>query len=266
MNFVEENLIKMREKNPVIQCFTNNVVTNFTANVLLSSGASPIMSYCEEEAEEMQNIASALLLNIGTLDKTTSDQMRFQANISKKTKIPVIIDPVGAGASKLRTNLSIELINKANTKIIKGNSGEIAAINGIIGKTRGVDATISEESFTSKITIETAKKFNCTVVTTGKIDYISDGHRIAKIFNGSEMLQKITGAGCSLGALIGAFVSVTDPFEAAISAVEFFNIAAEISEKEKNFPGSFKIKLLDNLMKLNKETISKMKRVEINEI
>jgi hydroxyethylthiazole kinase len=266
MLFIEKNVVEMRKKNPVVQCFTNNVVTNFTANVLLSSGASPIMSYCKEEAEEIQKIASALLLNVGTLDKTNSDQMKFQANVSKRTNIPVIIDPVGAGASNVRTALSIELINEANTKIIKGNAGEISAVNGISGKTRGVDAINLENSSIAELAIETAKKFNCTVAITGKTDYISDGKKIAKIYNGTEMLQKITGAGCSLGALMGAFISIAEPFEAAISAIVFFNIASEISEKEGKYPGTFKTKLLDNLMKLDKQTISVMKRVEINEI
>jgi hydroxyethylthiazole kinase len=104
------------------------------------------------------------------------------------------------------------------------------------------------------------------VAITGKTDYISDGKKIAKIYNGTEMLQKITGAGCSLGALMGAFISIAEPFEAAISAIAFFNIASEISEKEGKYPGTFKTKLLDNLMKLDKQTISAMKRVEINEI
>lgn len=254
---------ELREKNPLVLCLTNFVVTNFTANVLLASGCSPIMSFDGREISELCSISQAVLINIGTLNEDFEDLIFKAIETLKIKNIPVVFDPVGSGATKQRTELTKKIINLLNNGnlIIKGNASEILSILDL-GNSRGVDSVDSSDNV-----IEIGKKissqFNCKVCITGKNDYIikENGEKILKLSNGSKLLQKITGTGCALGGLIAGFSSLNknNSIEKAIST---FNIASEIAEKNSESKiGSFQIELLNQLGNIKSEEVKKLEKI-----
>jgi len=249
----------LREQKPLVVNITNYVVMNNTANALLALGASPIMAHSRQEMAEMMTFAGALVINIGTLDSQWIPRMSFaveQANINNKL---VVLDPVGCGASKLRTQTSRDIAQAANKLIIRGNASEIIAMAGEQGNSKGVDALDSSEAAVgaARHLIET---YQCSVVISGATDYVITAERLIKLNNGHTMMPFVTGMGCSLSALTGAFAAVGE--ETGLAATAILGVAGEIAAEQSTGPGSLQLNLLDALYQLDQATL--IKRLKIS--
>ncbi len=204
---VWQNVADIRSKSPLVHNITNYVVMNTTANALLAIGASPIMAHAQEEMEEMTAIAGALVINIGTLSKHWIESMVAAAAFAKKRGIPVVLDPVGAGASKLRTETSLRIIRESRPGIIRGNASEIIALGLSEAKTKGVDS-VHASSDAVGMGKDIAREHDCVVSISGIRDYIAYGETILAVNNGNAMMPRVTGMGCTASALTGAFAAV----------------------------------------------------------
>ncbi|MCP4682348.1 MAG: hydroxyethylthiazole kinase [Desulfobacterales bacterium] len=249
------NLEKIREKQPLIHNITNFVVMNFTANVLLSMGASPVMAHAANEVEEMAGFAGALVLNIGTLTDEWIESMILAGKKASGMKTPVILDPVGAGATALRTDSAKLIIDEINISAIRGNASEILSLRYKDSKTKGVDAVHSVEDATETALI-LARELDTTLAITGPSDLVTDGDRVIRVQNGHPLMGRVTGTGCAATAVIGAFLSVDeDPVSATATALSFFGLAGEIAAKRASAPGSFMISLIDALYEITPEML-----------
>jgi hydroxyethylthiazole kinase len=254
---VNELLQKVRNENPLVHNITNVVVTNFTANGLLALGASPVMAYAHEEVADMAKIAGALVLNIGTLNRDVVESCMIAGKSANANNVPVIFDPVGAGATSYRTESASRILDEVNISLIRGNVAEIANVAGYQWNIKGVDAGVAKGN-TVELAISTAKKLNTVVVITGKEDVVSDGIRTYVVRNGHHALTKVTGTGCLLTSVIGAFTAVEkDVVKAAVSALTFYGVAAELTVKkiEGQGPGSFQIEFLNQLAMVNENEL-----------
>lgn len=254
-------LEKIRREKPVVHHLTNWVTIYDCANIVKALGASPVMAHAQEEVAEMANIASALVLNIGTLTVDFIEAMKIAAQAANKKGIPVILDVCGAGATKLRDEKSFELLKKVKINIIKGNASEIARVSGEDVSTKGVDsANVSKNMI--ELAKHCAKEYDATVVVTGKDDIITDGNRVYLIKNGDTMMTHVVGTGCMATSVIGAFAAIEkDLVCAAAGGLVCFEVAAELAALKAKGPASFKEKLFDAIFSLDKRTIDKMQRV-----
>ncbi|GLB60657.1 hydroxyethylthiazole kinase [Cytobacillus sp. NCCP-133] len=246
-------LEKVRAENPLVHNITNVVVTNFTANGLLAIGASPVMAYAHEEAAEMAKIAGALVLNMGTLTEKEVQSMLIAGRSANEHGVPVIFDPVGVGATAYRTETANRIAGELNISIIRGNAAEIANSAGHHWEIKGVDAGVGKGS-TIELARTAAKELKTAAVITGKQDIVSDGTSTYAIYNGHPLLTKVTGAGCLLTSVIGAFAAVEkDPVKAAVSSLVVYGTAAEIAAENTNGrgPGTFQIEFLNSLYNIS---------------
>lgn len=258
---------ELRNKVPLVHNITNYVTVNDCANAVLAIGASPIMAEDMEETQDITSISSALVINIGTLNKRTIDSMIASGKKANELGIPVILDPVGAGASKLRNDTTEAILQQVKLAVLRGNMSEISFVAGLEVSTKGVDASEADAK-NDGVTIakKVANQFNCIVAITGAIDIISDGKRVVTIENGHKMLSKVTGTGCMTTALTGAFAGATeDYYTAAVAGVASMGIAGEIAyEKAGNLgAGSFHTAIIDAISQLDAGTIEK--RAKFNE-
>ena len=259
---IYKSIESIRRQAPVVHNITNYVVMNSTANALLAIGASPVMSHAEEEVEEMVNIASALVINIGTLSERWVNAMFKAARQARKKGIPIILDPVGAGATAYRTKTARDLINDEPPAVIRGNASEIMALYDDKSKTKGVDSAASSDG-----AIDIAQKLNeiykCVICVSGATDYIIDKEKIMKIKNGHPLMSRVTGLGCTASALCGAFAAVEKiPFAATVKAMAIMGIAGEIAVKTAAGPGSLQTHFLDILYRLTEDDIKKNLKIE----
>lgn len=242
-----ENLARLREKKPLIHNITNYVVMNYTANALLAMGASPVMAHAQNEVEDMVSFAGALVLNIGTL---TDDWIASMLKAGKKASAqgtPIILDPVGSGATPLRTNSAKQIIDQTDIRVIRGNASEILSLRHADSKTKGVDSvhSVDEAADTAKML---AEELQTTLAITGPIDLITDGRRVVRVANGHPLMGYVTGTGCTATTAIGAFLAVDkDPVSATATALAYFGLAGEVAGHAASAPGSFMIQLLDAL-------------------
>ena len=270
-----ENAVKnVKENAPLTFCITNFVTVTDCANAALAIGASPIMSNGAEEGGEIVNIASALVINIGTLSKSQNELMRNSANQAKEIGKPIIFDPVGAGVSGLRNDMTKEIVENYPLALVRGNMSEIKAITQLINLDlnetkdaagKGVD--VAESDIISKDTLEAnalivkelAKELNTVVIASGPIDIISDGEKTFGLDNGDEMMPLITGSGCMLTTIIGSYVGANDALTGGITACTLMTVAGENAAdyvRENNLgTGSFRTLLIDNLYKLTAEDL-----------
>lgn len=257
----------VREKCPLVHNITNYVTVNDVANIELAMGASPIMADDENEAADIASIANALVINIGTLNSRTIVSMIKAGKAANSKGVPVVFDPVGAGASALRNQTTEKLLNEVKMAVIRGNVSEISYIAGISANTKGVDVSDSDKQ-RDKLAIAkaVAEKYGCTAAITGEIDVITDGVRACEIRNGVAELSRVTGTGCMTTGLLGGFAAVCDPFTAAVCAVASMGIAGEFSfEKHgKKGTGSFHIGIIDEMSLMNGEIFTE--RAKINEL
>lgn len=257
-------LKKIREEKPLIHHITNYVVANETANFTLALGALPVMSHAKPEVEQMVSLAKALLLNIGTLDEYQVESMIIAGKKANELNIPIVLDPVGVGATDYRTETARRILRELKVDIIRGNQGEISILAGYHAKVAGVEAVSASERMEDAVK-ELAFKHNCVVCATGKIDIVSDGKRLAKVFNGHPMLGTVTGTGCMASTINAIFASVSeDLFKASVEAQAAFGIIGELAQKKSgNNPGSFHQAMYDVAYNLTDEIVEKMKKVEI---
>jgi len=249
------NSIEMiRRQAPVVHSITNYVVMNNTANALLALGASPVMAHAEEEVEEMVNIASALVINIGTLSASWIRSMFKAAKQAAKRGIPVILDPVGAGATKYRTRTARELMESELPAVIRGNASEIMALSDDRSATKGVDsADLSDNAV--PVAQKISARYNCVVCVSGATDYIVKDRQIIKVENGHPLMARVTGLGCTASVLCGAFAAVEDAFTATVQAMIVMGVAGEIAAEKAAGPGSMQMHFLDALYCLAEEDI-----------
>ena len=259
---VYKSIEEIRAKAPVVHNITNYVVMNNTANALLAIGASPVMAHAEEEMEEMVNIASALVINIGTLSERWVYSMFKAIRQAKKKGIPVILDPVGAGATNYRTWTVRELINEESPTIIRGNASEIMAVYDDKAKTKGVDSSSSSDNAIN-IAQKISEKYNCVVCVSGATDYIVEGNQIIKIMNGHQLMTRVTGLGCTASALCGACAAVDKNYcTATAKAMVVMGIAGEMAAEIAIGPGSLQMLFLDKLYKLTADDIVRRLKIE----
>ena len=250
----------VRERNPLVHQITNYVTVNDCANMTICFGASPVMSHAPEDVVDMVKIASALVLNIGTLDEKQIEGMRTAANEAKKCGIPIILDPVGAGATPYRTQTAERFMNEFPIAVVKGNAGEIGTLAGVSASVRGVDSgNISGEP--KEIARRFAKEYGCTVVMSGAEDIVSDGKRVVGILNGVPVMGKISGTGCMASAVCGACSAVSDPMDGCIAAMAALGIAGEEAAKTAKGPGSFKPAFFDAVASLTRKQFIKSARI-----
>jgi len=243
----------LRRSSPLTHCITNIVVTNFTANVLLAAGASPAMVVTIEEAADFVRIAQALLINVGTITSHDARVMLNAAAAAHESGTPWVLDPVAAGVLAFRTNIVTELI-RHKPAIIRGNASEILSISGAVGGAKGVDSTAgSIKALPAALSL--AAETGAVVAISGEVDYLTDGQTIIRVPGGHEIMTRVTGTGCALGALMAAFLPVTGtPLQAATAASAIFAAAGEQAAQQSQGPGSFAVAFLDQLALLSAET------------
>lgn len=254
-------LEKVRRESPVVHHLTNWVTIYDCAQIVKTIGASPVMAHAPEEAAGMARIASALVLNVGTLTADFVEAMKMAAASANRKGIPVILDVCGAGATEWRDRKVFELLDQVRINIIKGNASEIARVSGMDIRTKGVDTTeVGGDLETLARTL--AARRRATVVITGKADLVANGQGTYRVHNGVALMTRVVGTGCMAASIIGAFAAVEpDHRKAAACALACYGIAAELAAEKSRGPASFKIALLDSLYSLDQATADKMQRI-----
>jgi hydroxyethylthiazole kinase len=256
-----KSIEEIRRLAPVVHNITNYVVMNNTANALLALGASPVMAHAEEEMTDMVGIASALVLNIGTLSGSWVRAMLKAAEQANARGIPIVLDPVGAGATRFRTSTARDLMDACRPAIIRGNASEILAVCGDRATTKGVDSTAaSQDALTAARAIHDT--WGSVVCVSGATDYVVGGTEVYQVRNGHPMMTRVTGLGCTASSLCGAFAAVQrDPARAAAQAMVTMGIAGELAAAGAEGPGSLQVRFLDALYRLSAEDISRHAKV-----
>jgi hydroxyethylthiazole kinase len=252
----------IRAQAPLVHNITNYVVMNTTANALLALGASPVMAHAEEEVEEMAGIARALVLNIGTLSAPWIEAMVKAGRVAARDGRPIVLDPVGAGATRFRTVTAQRLLRDAPPAVIRGNASEIRALYSAEQETKGVDSTRgSEEALEAAQAL--ARHYDCAVSVSGATDLIVSASAVIRVSNGHPLMPRVTGLGCTASALTGAFAAVnSSPLLAAAHAMAVMGIAGEIAATRAAGPGSFQVHFLDALYLLQESDIHQCLKME----
>jgi hydroxyethylthiazole kinase len=261
------DVLEIRHQAPLVHNITNYVAMNTTANALLALGASPVMAHAQEEVANMVGIAKALVINIGTLSEKWIESMQKAMLQAKSCGVPIVLDPVGAGATAYRTETARQLLSVAPVAIIRGNASEIMAIVqtdpgleiGLVSK--GVDSISDSES-----AVDAARELNrvlgAVVCITGETDFIVSNDIIAKVKNGHTMMPRVTGLGCTASALCGAFLGINiSAFAAAVNAMVVMGIAGELAAEQAKGPGSLQLHFIDTLYTLTESDIIKRIRL-----
>ncbi len=257
-----QNLTAVREKKPLIHNITNFVVMNYTANALLAMGASPVMAHAPNEVEDMVAFAGALVLNIGTLTDDWILSMLKAGKRASEQQTPIILDPVGSGATPLRTDSAKKIIEETRIGVIRGNASEILSLRQADSKTKGVDSIHSVEEAAQTATV-LAQELDTTLAITGPVDLITDGDRVMRVANGHPLMGYVTGTGCTATVIIGAFLAVDDdPVSATATALAYFGLAGEVAGQNASAPGSFMIQLIDALYTLTPKDLKKGCKIE----
>jgi len=250
------DLAAIRERKPLVHQITNYVVMNETANATLALGALPVMAHAVEEVEEMASVANALVLNIGTLSEHWIEAMLLAAKAANRARVPVVLDPVGAGATRLRTETAKRILDESEIAVVRGNQAEVAALAGREAEIRGVESIGASEP-SAELARAAAAQLGCVAAVTGPIDHVSDGTRTIAVSNGHPLLGTVTGTGCISTAITGCFLGVAPdrPLEAAAEALVAFGVAGEDAAEGAKGPGSFHVALYDALYNLDPETL-----------
>ncbi|MFK3938380.1 hydroxyethylthiazole kinase [Alkalihalobacillus sp. NPDC078783] len=258
-------LNQVKQDNPLIHCMTNMVVTTYTANGLLALGASPVMAYAKEEVGDMAQAAGALLLNIGTPSNELTEAMIIAGKAANQAGKPVVLDPVGAGATPYRTEICQKILSEVDVTIVRGNAGELSALVGVEGVVKGVDG--SSDGDKEAIAKQVALTFSCVAVLTGEVDVITDGSETYMVSNGHEWLTKVVGTGCLLGGVVAAFAATAakaDYVKSSAQAVSYYGVAAEKAYvgSSKDGYGAFGQTFIDQLGALTEEEALNLQRIE----
>lgn len=246
---LNETMSRMREQVPLVHCITNDVVINFTANVLLAIGASPAMVIASEESADFARVASALTINVGTITARQAHSMKHAVAAAHAAGVPWVLDPVAYGALAFRTQICNELLAYHPT-VIRGNAAEIAALSGEQSKSRGPDSLLSSDA-ARECAQAVARRWKTVVAMTGETDYVTNGEQTWALRNGHTQLTRVTGAGCALSAIVAAYCAVCEtPMLAALCALSHMALAGEMAAGRTQGVGSFAVALLDELQLL----------------
>ena len=264
-----ESILKnVREKTPFVHHITNYVTVNDCANMALACGGSPIMADDALEVEEITSICNALVINIGTLNERTIASMIKAGKKANELGHPVILDPVGAGASKLRTETANMLLQEVRFTVIRGNISEIKTVSMGFGTTKGVDADQTDQAGGSEAALtvakELSKKTSAVVVITGAVDLITDGTNSYAVKNGHPLMSKITGTGCMLTSVIGAYCGANpdQPLEAAAAAVCAMGLCGEIGHRPGIGTSSYRTAIIDAMSLMDSKILNGGMKIE----
>ena len=252
----------LRERKPLVHQITNYVVMNETANATLALGALPVMAHAPQEVEEMVGLAGALVLNIGTLSDPWIEAMLVAGAAAGRRGIPVVLDPVGAGATAYRTDTARRILDTVDVSVVRGNAGEIATLAGVEAEVRGVES-MAAGAEPADLARAASRALGCVAAVTGPIDHVSDGERVLAVANGHELLGTVTGTGCMATAITGCFLAVRAeaPLAAAAEALAAFGVAGEDAAGGATGPGSFHVGLYDALYGLDPERLDERARI-----
>ena len=255
-------LARIRERKPLVHQITNYVVMNETANATLALGALPVMAHAREEVEEMVGLASALVINIGTLSPPWVEAMLLAGKRANERGIPVVVDPVGAGATTYRTETARLLLDEVEVTVLRGNAGEIATLVGVEAEVRGVES-IAAGGDPAELARAAAEALGVVASVTGPIDHVSDGSEVLRIANGHELLGTVSGTGCMSTAITGCFLAAKPEaaVEAAAEALAAFGVAGEDAAAQARGPGSFHAALYDALYNLDPATLDERSKL-----
>jgi len=262
-----DDLARIRADAPLVHNITNYVAMNSTANALLAVGASPVMAHALAEVEEMVGLARALVLNIGTLSPPWVEAMLRAGAAARARGIPIVLDPVGSGATRYRTETARRLLDAVAPTIVRGNASEIASLApdagaAAVGGTKGVDSTRGSEE-TAGMARALADRRRCVVCVSGATDVVVGGGRLARVRNGHPLMARVTALGCTASALIGAFAAVDpDPFQATVHAMAVMGIAGEMAAERAEGPGTLQLHLLDALHRMSAADLTARARIE----
>jgi hydroxyethylthiazole kinase len=253
----------IREQKPLVHQITNYVVMNETANATLALGALPVRAHAGEEVEEMTRLASSLVLNIGTLSGHWVEAMLLAGGAATARRIPVVLDPVGVGATEYRTATARRILDLVGVTVLRGNAGEVATLVGADAEVRGVES-IAAGVDAAELAREAAGRFGLVASVTGPVDHVSDGERVLAVANGHALLSTVTGTGCMSSALTGCFLAAKpdQPLEAAAEALAAFGVAAEDAAAGAQGPGTFHARLYDALYALDPVELDGRTRIE----
>jgi hydroxyethylthiazole kinase len=255
------SLRTLRERKPLVHQITNYVVMNETANATLALGALPVMAHAREEVEEMVALAGALVLNIGTLSPAWVEAMILAGLRANELGVPVVLDPVGAGATRYRTETAKRILDEVKVAVLRGNAGEVATLAGVEAEVRGVESILAGGDM-RELAREAARAYGLVASVTGAVDHVSDGDTVAVIANGDPLLAAITGTGCMSSAMTGCFLAVAEtPFAGAVEALVALGVAGEDAAREAKGPGSFHVALYDALSALDPDTLDRRAKV-----
>ena len=256
-------LAVLRERKPLVHNITNYVVMNETANATLALGALPVMAHASDEVEEMAQLASALVLNIGTLSPHWIDAMLLAGAAATARGTPIVLDPVGAGATEFRTRTAHRILDAVGVTVVRGNAGEVATLVGAHAEVRGVESIVAGLE-PAELARTAARRLGVIASVTGPVDHVSDGDRVLAVANGHELLATVTGTGCMSSALTGCFLAAKpgEPVEAAAEALAAFGVAAEDAARGADGPGTFHARLYDGLYALDPDTLGDQARIE----
>lgn len=263
------DVLAVRQRSPLVHCITNLVVMNFNANVLLALGASPVMAHAHDEVADMVGIAQALVLNIGTLDPYWIESMRLALVAASRRRIPVVLDPVGAGATPYRNQSLEQLLATAPPTVLRGNASEIMSVAGSSVQTRGVDSCAAAHDALGAAQALIGRTQG-VVCVSGQTDHVlDDKKRWARLDNGHEWMTRITGVGCSATALVGAFCAVQpDAWRATVAAMAYLGVVGEVAAEKMIARGagvgSMQLALLDELQLLDQPTFERRLKMEVS--
>ena len=257
-------MARVRAEKPLVHQITNFVVMNETANITLCAGALPVMAHAREEVEEMAGAAGALVLNLGTLWPEQVEAMLLAAGRANQRGIPAVLDPVGAGATRFRTESALRILDQVSIAIIRGNLAEVSALAGYEAKISGVES-VEVAADAAQVATAAARRFGCVAAITGRTDIVADGARGARVSNGHEMMRMVTGTGCMATAVTAAYAAVErDYVLAAASALAAFGLAGELAARDAAGPGTFHVRLYDALAGLTSDALKNGARIEMH--
>jgi len=256
---IAEIVTRIREEKPLIHHITNLVVMNDTANVTLHIGGLPIMAHSAMEMAQMVRIANGLLINNGEMD--WNEAMLIAGREANTLGIPIVLDPVGAGATQIRTDMNRRLLEELNIQVVRGNAGEIGVLSGMGGEVKGVES-VGELRDPVAVVRQMARTYDTVAAITSKRDFISDGERTLGVDNGHLWLPTLTGTGCMATTMIAVFAAVEhDYLLATAGALATYGLAAELAAAEARGPASFKVAFLDQIYNLTPQQIAEGVRI-----
>jgi hydroxyethylthiazole kinase len=259
-----DSLRRMREQRPLVHQITNFVVMNETANATLALGALPVMAHAPEEVAEMASMAGALVLNIGTLTRQWVEAMILAGRAADRAGVPVVFDPVGVGATALRTESAQRILHEVAVAVVRGNAAEVATLAGRTAQIRGVESIGGTDDI-GELARSAARTLGCTVAVTGPVDAVSDGVTVLLVANGHPLLATVSGTGCIASAITGCFASVApkQPLRAATEALVALGVAGEDAAHQSRGPGTFHAALYDALYALSPDTVDGRAKVTV---